>query len=70
MLLFFSLPTVQKSTNPAAETAKKKAELEKRLQDVSGKLGKSKLKSKKGTCSSIHSATLSHMLFFSSSRSP
>ena len=49
--LSFFLPIVQKSSNPAAETAKKKAELEKRLQDVSGKLGKSKQKSKKGTCS-------------------
>ena len=46
-MLFF-LPAVQKSSNPAAEAAKKKAELEKRLQDVSGKLGKSKQKSKKG----------------------
>ena len=42
------LSAVQKSSNPAVETAKKKAELEKRLQDVSGKLGKSKQKSKKG----------------------
>lgn len=39
------LCAVQKSKNPAAEAAKKKAELERRLQDVSGKLG---AKSKKG----------------------
>lgn len=38
---------VQKSRNPAAEAAKKKAELERRLEDVSGKLG-SKPKQKKG----------------------
>ena len=38
---------MQKSRNPAAETAKKKAELERRLQDVSGKLG-GKVKQRKG----------------------
>ena len=49
------LHAVQKSRNPAAETAKKKAELERRLQAVSGKLG-TKLKQKKGklrSCSGI-----------------
>ena len=47
-----SYRTVQKSRNPAAETAKKKAELERRLQDVSGKLG-SKSKQKKGKSLSL-----------------
>ncbi len=47
ILCFVSPYAVQKSRNPAAETAKKKAELERRLQDVSGKLG-TKAKQKKG----------------------
>jgi hypothetical protein len=38
---------VQKARNAASATAKKKAELQRRLQDVSGKLG-SKAKQKKG----------------------
>ncbi len=45
-MVVFVFPA-QKSRNPAAATAKKKAELERRLQDVSGKLG-SKQKQKKG----------------------
>lgn len=47
VLVFLPPSVVQKSRNPAAEAAKKKAELERRLQDVSGKLG-SKAKQKKG----------------------
>ena len=39
-------PLVQKARSAATATAKKKAELERRLQDVSGKLG-SKAKQKK-----------------------
>ena len=37
-----------KSKDPAAEAAKKKAELERRLQDVSGKLNSNKTKKMKG----------------------
>lgn len=39
--------TVNKSKDSPVDTAKKKAELEKRLQDVSGQLSGTKSKSKK-----------------------
>lgn len=55
-LCLFPTTAVQKSKNPEAEAAKKKAELEKRLEDVSGKLGNktAKHKSSKGRNSPLH----------------